>query len=414
VVTQAVAWRRRLRRLSDFNRLWAGQTVSQFGTQVSYVALPLTGVLTLHASAVQLGVLMALFRAPFLLYPIAGVWVDRVRRRPVLITADVARAVLLMGVPAATALHLLRIELLYVTIFGLMVLTAWFDIAYMSYVPSLVERERLVQANSRLEISNSAAQIGGPGLAGLLVQLLTAPFAIVADSCSFVCSALAVTLIRRREPAPPPAQGRSVRSELREGARFVFGQPLLRVLVVAVGLGNFFWALQQSIYLLFVGRELHLPPAVIGLVLAGTGAGAVVGTLLAAAALRRLGLGRTLIAGLGAFATGAMLVPLAPASSAVAPPLLVAAQVLMGLGFQMTSINVLTARQIVSPPELLGRSNATFRFVALGVAPFGALAGGALGSVIGLRPALLAAGLGLMLCPLVLGISPVRSLRNAG
>jgi predicted MFS family arabinose efflux permease len=295
---------------------------------------------------------------------------------------------------------------------AVMLLTVWFDVAYMSYLPSIVQRDQLVDGNIRLEVSRSAAQICGPGLGGLLVQVLTAPVAIVADAASYGVSALAMTRIRTPEPRPErtgPAAG--VRAEIAEGLRFVLGHPQLRLLVLAVGIGNLFWAVQLSVYVLYMSRELGLRPAVIGIVLGAAGPGALVGSLLAGRLLRRAGLGPTLIMAQFLFGLASLLVPAAPDGLAGAGFLL-AAQFLTALAFQVSSINIVSLRQAITPDRLLGRVNASFRFVGLGISPLGSLAGGALGSLLGLRPALLLAALGLLVAPSMLLLSPVRRLRE--
>jgi MFS family permease len=399
----------------DFTLLWAGQTISQFGSQISTVAVPLIAVITLHASAAQMGLLGALGRAPFLLYLVAGVWVDRARRRPVLIGTDLARGLVLLAVPAAALAGALRIEVLYAVVFLVMTLQVWFDIAYMAYLPSILERERLIDGNVRLESSRSAAQVAGPGLGGLLVQALSAPLAVVADAASFVASALFLSGIRTPERPPTAAAGarRSLRAEIVEGLRFVLGHRLLRPLAVAVGVGNLFWAMQLAVYVLFLNRGLGVPPALLGLILGAAGPGALAGSLLAGRLLRRLGLGTTVIGGLTLFGLGAALVPLAPRALPVAVPLLMLAALAMALAFQVTSINVLSLRQAVTPARLQGRVNATFRFVGLGSSPLGALVGGALGGPLGLRPTLAVAALGLLAAPPLVALSPVRRLRRA-
>jgi MFS family permease len=400
-----------LGRQADFNLLWGGQTVSQLGTQVSLLALPLTAVTALGAGAAQMGVLGAMGRLPALLYLVAGVWIDRTRRRPVLIAADVARAAVLLTVPLAALLGVLRIELLYAAVLLVAVLTVWFDIAYMSYVPSLVRQDQLVEGNSRLELSRSVAQVAGPGLGGLLVQALTAPIAVAVDAASFLVSALLVARIRSVEGQAASAGRRGVWREVAEGLRFVVGHPVLRSLAGAIAISNFFWALQLAVYVLYLSRGLGMPAPAIGLVVAATGPGAVLGTLLAGTTVRRAGIGPTVTAGLALFGAAALAFPLAPAygdAPLASVALLAAAQGTMSLGGQVTAINVLSLRQGITPPALQGRSNASFRFLGVGVSPLGSLAGGLLGSLVALRPTLLVAALGLLLAPALLLLSPVR------
>src|SRR6266571_4222971 len=269
---------RGLWRHPDFVRLWAGQTISQFGTQISQLAIPLTAALVLNASPFEMGLLGAFEFAPFLLLSLfAGVWVDRTARRPVLIVADVGRALLLGSIPAAAFLGILHIEQLYVV--GLLtgVLTVFFDVAYQSYLPVLVSREHLVEGNSKLEVSNSVAQIAGPGVAGALVQLITAPLAVLVDALSFIASVISLLLIHAPEPAPERHAGSSssMWSELREGLGVVLDNPLLRSIAGCTGTSNLFGNALQALFVLYLTRDLGLPPAVIGLIYAVAGPGAL-------------------------------------------------------------------------------------------------------------------------------------------
>src|SRR5438874_7367780 len=267
----------------EFVKLWTGQTISRFGSEISQLAIPLAAALVLDASPAQMGLLSAFEFAPFLLLSLfAGVWVDRVRRRPVLIVADIGRAVILGSIPVAAVLGVLRIEQLYVV--GLLtgVLTVFFDVAYQAYLPVLVSREHLVEGNSKLEVSRSVAQIAGPGVAGALVQVVSAPIAVVVDALSFVASVISLLFIHAPEPAPvrrPGAAG-SMWSELREGLGVVLGNPLLRSIAACTGMSNLFSNAWAAVYVLYLTRELGLPPAIIGLIFAVSGPGALLGALL--------------------------------------------------------------------------------------------------------------------------------------
>jgi MFS family permease len=410
-------WRLRLAELSfrlDFNRLWAGMSVSQLGGQVTLLALPLTGVVTLHASAAQMGALSVVARVPFLLYPLAGVWVDRARRRRVMIGSDLVRAAILLAVPLAAALGVLRMEVLYAALFLVMLFTVVFDTAYQSFLPALVGRERLLEANSKLAMTGSAARIAGPSLGGVLVQLITAPFAVVVNALTFLFSALMIALIRTRDPAPQPAASRGAfHGQLLEGMRYVLSRPVLRALAVAVGLTQFAWALQLAVYLLYITRDLHVPPAWVGLIVATAGPATLVGSVVASRLSRRLGLGRTVFASWVAFAAAGFLVPLAPGSALpAAAALLVASQLVGALAQQVAAVNVASVRQAIPPDRMKGRVNASFNFVALGVAPFGSLAGGLLGTFASLRETELVAAAGMLLAPVVIALSVVPRLRE--
>ncbi len=385
------------------------------GSQVTSVAVPLLAVVTLHASIAQMGLLGTVIRLPFLLYLVAGVWVDRSRRRRVLISTDLGRGALLLSIPIAAITHFLTMPLLLIVVFTVMVLGVWFDIAYLSYVPSLVEQRELTSANTVMETSNSAAQIIGNSVGGLLVQLLTAPVAILVDSLSYLVSGAAVWRIRRPEPPRPAKEGsglRSVVSSTATGLRFVLHDRILAPLALAIGIYNLCWSAELALYVFYLANVLHLGAGLIGLTLAAGGPGAVTGAALAGKSQRALGVGTTIIAALTLFALAAWLIPLAPADRAVGVPMLIVAAFLMGAGLQLCNINVITTRQTIAPPELIGRVTASFRFMAFGTAPFGSLLGGLLGSTLGARGGLAAAVAGLLLAPAVVLASPVRRLRR--
>lgn len=398
----------------DFVRLWAGQTVSQLGSMVTWVALPLVAVVFLHASTAQMGLLSAVGRVPYMFYLVAGVTADRVRRRPLLMATDLGRGLLLLAIPLAATAHVLTLTWLMAILFAEMTLSVWFDISYLSYIPSLVERPQLMAANTVMETSNSTARFAGPGLGGILVQLFTAPFAILADSASYFLSAFAVWRIRRPEPPPSIERGgglREIASSVATGLRFVRRSKVLGPLALAVGVNNIFWAAELALYVFFLARGLHLGAAVIGLTLAAQGPGAIAGSALAGHVQRLAGVSGAIIGGLALFAFSALLIPASPRQGIVAVPMLVLAGFLMAGGGQVCSINIITTRQTISPPELLGRVNASFRFMAFGTSPLGSLLGGLLGTLLGARGGLFVAVAGMFLAPLILCLSPVRTVR---
>jgi MFS family permease len=398
----------------DFMKLWLGQTVSQFGSHITGAALPFVAFLTLGATPLQLGILGALGSVPILLFGLfAGVWVDRLRRRPILIGADLGRALILGSIPLAALLGVLRIELLYVVAALVGILTVFFDVAYASILPSLVTRHELVEANSKLGSSSALAEIGGPSLAGFLVQLISAPFAILIDAVSFVLSAAGIILIRTAEPPPPPAAGRRpVLRDMAEGLRLVLRQPILRGLAGHAATMTFFGNFIGVLYSIYCVQELGIPPAIVGVMIGLGGVGAFIGTLIVGPVTRRLGVGRSII---GAVLFGTlvnMMIPLV-----WGPPLLVAGILMMtqlvgDISWPVHSVNEQSLRQAIVPDRLLGRANASMQFLTGGIAPLGALLGGWLGEVIGMRPTLLIAIAGLLLAILWLIFSPIRQLRD--
>ncbi len=398
-------------RHGDFVNLWAAQTVSQLGSQVSQLALPLVAILVLEASAFEVALLGTMEFLPFLLVALpAGVWVDRLPRRPILVVADLGRAAALLSVPLAAVGGDLTIWQLYAVGLATGTLTVFFDAAYQSYLPALVERDQLVDGNSKLEASRSAAAVGGPGLGGVLVGAVTAPYAILADAVSFLLSALLLLRIRQPEPRPERAPGSSLRRELVEGLRYVLGDPRWRSIVGYVGSVNFFTTSVWALLLVYAVRSLELSAQLIGLVLALSNLGALAGAFAAGAISRRLGVGRTLV--LSGILSGPplLLIPLAPTSSPV--PFLIAALLLEGLGIVIYNITAVSLIQALTPERLLGRMNASRRFLVWGTIPLGSLAGGALAASIGLRPTLFAGAAGASLSFLFLLFGPLRGLER--
>lgn len=396
----------------NFLKLWAAETVSVFGFQITGLALPLTAAVTLSATPAQMGVLNALDTAPFLLFGLfAGALVDRVRRRPLMIRADVARALLLALVPAAALLGALRIEVLYVAAFLVGVATLLFDVAYQSFLPSVVQREQLADGNAKLETSRALSTVLGPSLAGGLVQLVTAPVAIFVNALTFVLSAAFLAVMRVEETPARRAERPNVWREIGEGLRVVTRSPILRSIAACTSLSNFFSSAGGAVFVLFATRELDLSPSVLGAVIGVGGGGALIGALLAARLPARWGVGPTIVWSAALFPLGSLLVPAAQAGTAGL--LLVGVSQFVG-GFAVVVYNVaqVSLRQAVTPDRLLGRMNATMRFFVWGTMPLGALLGGALGTWFDLRSTLLFAALGQALAVLPVLCSPVRSLRD--
>ena len=398
----------------DFLKLWSGQTVSTFGSTITREALPYAAVLLLGASPWQMGVLAAAASAPVLVVSLfVGAWTDRLRRRPLLVAADVGRAVLLLSVPVAALTGRLHLGQLFAVAALVGVLTVLFDVAYQSYVPGLVGQGQLVAANSMLSVSASLAEVTAPGAAGVLVQALTAPFAIVVDALSFLWSALMVRLIRARElPMGRSHDHRPSASDLLEGARHVRRHPLLCAFAATACTSGIFGNFFATLYALFGLRVLGLSPAMLGLTVAMGGAGGLVGAAFAGPLARRYGLGPLL---LGVALIGRLvsfLIPMAGGPPLVAMAMLMAAQAVGDGTHEIYTIHVTSLRQAVTPSRLLGRVNATMYLVSEGVAPLGALAGGVLAQLIGIRPTVYVAVVGGMLGMVWLLLSPVGQVRE--
>jgi MFS family permease len=397
----------------DFLVFWAGQAASLFGSQVSVLALALTAVLVLRAGPAEMGALAAAGYLPFLFLTLpAGAWIDRRLRRPVMVAADIGRGLLIGLVPLAAVLGFLRIELLYVVAFGTGCCQVLFDLGYLAHVPTLVPRERLTEANSRLQATASAAEVGGPGIAGLVVQAVGAPFALAIDAVSYLVSAATLRLIRAPEPEASAQYGnRDLRREIADGVRFLRGQPILRACAMEAGQFNLFAQVIATVLLLHATRDLGLTPAVIGLVFAVGSVGSLVGSALAPAIAARLGLGRTIIGSMVVACSASLLLPLA-AGTSLPVAILSGAFVVQGLGVAISNVHVVSLRQAVTPDAMLGRLNASYRTLVYGAIPIGALLGGLLGELIGLRETLAVGALGILVAPLWVVRSPLRGLRR--
>jgi MFS family permease len=397
----------------EFMKYWAASAISDVGSQVTSLALPLIGALTLGATAWEMGVLTAAGTAPILVAGLfAGVLVDRLRRRPVLIASDLGRAALLLTIPLASVLGVLRIELLYVVAFLAGTLSLLFDVAHLAFLPSLVHRDHLVDGNTKLEVTAATAQVVGPGVGGALIGWMGAPFAVLIDALSFLVSGWLIKRTRAIEADRAPAGPRSgVWSEIHEGLRTVFAQPILRALMWCSATLNLFGRMFLAVYILYLTRDLGLGPVGVGLVLATGGLGSLAGALVGGPATRRFGFGPVLIGSALAFGLSGLLVPLAVLFPRVAVVMVVASEFGQWMAILVYYVGAISVRQAMTPDRLMGRVNATIRFVAGGALPLGALLGGALGSVIGLPLTLVVAELGTLLGVVWLALSPVRTLR---
>jgi MFS family permease len=395
----------------DFRLLFTADTISQVGTQVTLLALPLVAVLTLDATALEVGVLAACETAAFLLVGLpAGALVDRLRRRGTMIVADVLRAALLASVPLAWWMDQLHMPQLYVV--GLLcgVCTVFFDVAYQSYLPFLVGKGHLVEGNARLELVRSTSQIGGPTVAGGLVKLLGGPWAIATDAASYLASALFLWRIRKIEERPVRKADAHLGREIMEGLRFVLGNRLLRAISMCTGTGNFFGSIFNAMLIIYLARDLALSPSLIGVFFSVTGLGALAGAFLVGPFVRWFGQGPAMwIAMLGA-SLGGLLVPFARADWTLW--LAAFGMILFGVGVVVYNVTQVSFRQQITPDELLGRMNATMRFIVWGTMPIGGLVGGVLGAAIGVHPTIWVACTGELLSVVPLVLSPLRKLRE--
>lgn len=396
-------------RHADFLRLWAAQSVSLFGSAITALALPLIAVIELDASSFQMGVLAAAGTIPFLLFSLfTGVWVDRRQRRPLLVAADLIRTVLLLSVPIAAWFDWLHLGQLYLVAFTVGSLSVLFEIAHYAYVPSLVGREQVVDANSKLQISYSVADSAGPGVAGLLVQLISAPFAMLLDAASFLVSAVLLRRIARPEPAVTPAGPVHIRGEIAGGLRMLLGHRLLRPIVISAVIDNFCVSGVVALFVLYASRDLDIAPLVLGLIFAARGIGAVPGAMLSRPVAERYGVGRAITIGWVILTASWLVVPVV--QGAIAAPVLALTALIGGIAGTILNVQQWSLRQIVTPDELQGRVTASHRFLVYGAEPLGALAGGAVATLIGLRPTIAIFASLALIAPVLIARSPVRAL----
>ncbi len=397
---------------SNFLKLWTGRTISLLGSAITTLALPLTAITMLHATTFQMGLLLALSQVPQLLFGfVVGAWVDRLRRLSLLLVSDFGRALLLGFIPLLSFLHLLRIEVLYLVSFSVGILTVVFTIASTSFLPSLIERKHLVEGNSALQLSQSAAQIVGPNLAGVLIQLVTAPVAIIGDSLSFFLSALFIWRIRGGESGAISAH-QNFWAGIGTGLLSVVRNPILRALATANGVANIFWGVQLSLLLIYMSRELRVSVVWIGIIYACGNVGFLVGTLLAKRVAQWYGLGATLIGASLLSIIGALLVPLARGSLLEVALLLACAQFLTVCPLIIYHIHEVSLRQSITPDHMQGRVNATMQVISWATTPLGALVGGWLGESIGVHSTLFIVVVGLLFAQPWLWCSPRRALRT--
>jgi MFS family permease len=399
----------------NFQLLWSGQAISQVGSQVTIWALPLTAVLLLHASPFQTGLLAAAGIAPYVLAGLfAGVWVDRVPRRPLMIAADMGRALLVLSIPLAAYTGNLTFLQLYGVAAGMGAGAIVFDIASVAFLPSVVCSDHLLDANSTLEVSNAAASMVGPGLAGVLVQLLSGPGALLADTLSFVVSFSSLACMRIRETLLPHSESHrpSWQHEIMQGVRLVATHAMLRPLALSSALFGFFDTMLVAIYVPYLVHELHIPAAVLGLIFGVAAAGGLLGASLAATVAKRAGLGRAMVGGMVVAALAELVIAIAQGPLLLAAALVTVGEAGVQGGDIVFTVTNRSARQIVVAEEAQGRTTATIRVLAASCAAVGAVLGGWMADHFGLRPTVLIAGMGTIIAAILLWSSPIRHERE--
>jgi MFS family permease len=394
----------------DFRRFWLGETVSLFGDQITLIALPLAAVLALHASPSEMGYLGAAALFPNLLFALhAGAWVDRRgRRRQTMIFTALGRAALLATIPLAYVLGALSLAQLYFVSFLVGTLSVLFFVSYSTLFVSLVPRSGYLEANSLLHGSRALSFVGGPSVGGLLVQALSAPGALLADAVSFVASAFSLSSIAPVEPPTEEPQ----RGHLKAGIHYIARSPIVRASLLATATINFFNFIFWALFILYANRVLGLHPGVLGLVLGSASIGGVIGSLITGRLSRRIGIGPAFVLGCVVFPAPLVLVPLAGGAEWRILALLFAAEFLSGLGVMILDITAGSIKAALVPDRLRARVSGAYMVVNYGVRPLGALAGGALGTWIGVRPTLWIASVGAIAGVLWLLPSPLPRLHE--
>jgi Na+/melibiose symporter-like transporter len=404
-----------LRANRDFIRLWAAGTISVFGSLVTRYALPFAAISVANAGPIEISILRSLELVGVLLVGFAaGAWVDRVRRRPIMVAADFGRAILLGSVPLAAVAGVLGLGHLYAVAFFAAILSTFFDSADRAFLPSIVERDDLVQANSALTASSAAAEFSAFGVAGVLVQVFTAPIAIAVDAVSFVVSGLLIRSIRRAEPAEAPHAAREpLLREIRDGVRLVVRDPVLRALAGAAAAAHLMWGVFGASYILFATTVLGVGPALLGVIAAVGGLSSLIGAGIVTRATNRFGLGPTLLGGIALFAVGNVFIPIAPAGAIVlGAACLIVAQLLGDGGYTVFDVAAISLTQSLVDNRTLGRVTATGT-VFTGVAQLGGtIAGGLIAVEFGLRTGLLVGLVGAAIAVALLWFSPVRHIRG--
>lgn len=405
--------RRSLARHPDFRRLWAGDALGQLGFQLTGIALPVLAVRDLGATEWQMGLLTAAETAAFLVIGLpTGAWVDRMRKRRVLITADLVRAVVLAAVVALSLTGNASMALLYAGALVMSVATVFFDVAHQSYVPGLVGLEHIGEGNAKLQATQSVAGVAGPALGGALLRAVSAPVLLAVNAGTYLFSALALSRIRKAEELPPAAGRRPLTTELAEGLQFVLRQPLLRRIVACTAIGNLFTAAGGAVTVIYALRVLGLDAAAYGTVLSASAVGGLAGALASDRLVRWVGEGRIIPLAALAFAPGAALTPLAVVLPFPPQATLIAGGVLFYGAVVTYNVAQVSFRQRICPPPLLGRMNASVRFIVWGTTPFGGLLGGWIGHTWGALPTLWVVAAGSVVAALPVLLSPLLRMRE--
>jgi MFS family permease len=375
---------------NDFNKLWFGETVSMFGAQISMLAIPLLAVMLLEATPMEMGILTACGSFPFFLFSLfIGAIVDNHKRKPLLIIANIGSFTFLTMIVSLYWFSLLTMNTLYILQFLLASMAVLFELTYLSYVPSLVDKDKLSTSNSKLEGSRAVAQMGGPGIGGILVEILSAPFALITHACSYVVSTISLLLIKKEEQVVKSAQNKSVFGQIKEGLSVLVKNKVLLSITSTTALLNSLKSSFSAVYIIYVVEMLSINSSLLGIIVGIGSVGALIGASITTFLTKKVGIGKSILTGCLFYCLGIIIVPFIPATPYVSTVFLIIAQFFTALGGTIYFISQVTLRQTITPNNLLGRVNASNRFISRSFAPFGALLGGALASFLSVKMALL-------------------------
>jgi MFS family permease len=401
----------------DFLKFWFGETVSLYGTQVTTLALPLTALLVFNASAQVVGLLRFLQLVPYLLLALVfGAWVDRRKRRPVLILANVVRVVLIGAIPVLQAVHLLSLPLLLILATMIGIASVLFDVSWMSFVPTVVRDPRqYVEANQKLAVTSSSSDVAGPGIAGVLISALSAPTALVVDAASYLTSLVTLVGVRTREPEPPAkpvGQRRNIPAEVREGVSFVYRHEILRPLAIIGPFCNFSLIAVWTVFLIYAARTEQLSTELIGVIFSASSVGGLIGGLLSRKVIKRFRLGLVYAVSMSAVFLGPLLIPAASGPEGVRVAVFIASFFISYLGLGIANVVMISLRQTCTPQPMMGRMNAAFRTVLFGGGSLGGLLGGFIAGAAGLTAGLTGLAIGSAGVVVLVLASPVSRLRE--
>lgn len=393
-------------RHSDFLNVWTAETISVFGAQFTMLAVPLAAVLMLDAGPGEMGILIAAEMLPFLLFGlVVGVWVDRMKRRPIMIISDLGRCAALAAIPLAWYFDVLSMPVLYMTAFATGVFTVFFDVAYMSYLPSLVGRDHLVDANSKLEASRSASGTVGPSIAGVVVAVVTAPYAVVANSLTYLASAAFLFRVRKDEPELEVKERPPVVSEIKGGVMLIARDGRLRAIAGCTAMGNLFSSIFNTVFILYAVDVFGMGSIDLGIIFAAGGIGAVAGAIMTERVSKALGLGRSIAA--GSFVAAAAMLLMVVAAEDLAIAFFAISMFVSAFASTVYNIGQISLRQTITPDNQLGKMNASMRFMIWGTMPVGALIGGLLGESLGVSETVIIGVVGMMAAFLWIVFSPI-------